>query len=351
MTFFSETKKKLTEFITSYLDSKLVDFTEVNRWGPDVLGKIRPFIQTGKMLRGGLVILGYRLCGKTATDRVLPAAAAVEFIQTALLIHDDIIDQDSLRRGGPAVHAQYSAQALENNLEHPEHFGAGMGICVGDIGFFLAFELLAAMPASLSKKQEVWELWARELSFVGLGQMQDFFLGVAAPAASEEDILALYRFKTARYSFTAPLVSGAVLGGGKATTLEALERIGESLGLLFQLRDDELGLFGNQDDLGKPVGSDIRENKKTLFHTFVFQKAEPNDRRRLERLFGNRNLNEAQVGEVQGLLEKYRVREEVRARMDSLIHSASEHLQGLEAPAREKRVLRELLQYVGERDR
>jgi geranylgeranyl diphosphate synthase type I len=351
MTFFSETKKQVSAFIESYLDRKRVEFRRVNRWGPDVLNKIRPFVRTGKMLRGGLVVLGYRLCGKRATDRILPAAAAVEFIQTALLIHDDIIDQDTLRRGGPAVHVQYSSQAQGENVGDPEHFGAGMGICAGDIGFFLAFELLAALPISTSKKQAVLELWARELSFVGLGQMQDFALGVASSAASEKDILDLYRFKTARYSFSVPLMSGAVLGGGSPTLLESLETLGESLGLLFQLRDDELGLFGNQDELGKPVGSDIRENKKTLFHTYLLRKADTDDRRRLERLFGNRDLNETQVREVRDLLEKYRIREEVRSRMDRLMRRASTELQDLEATSRAKRVLRELLSYVGERSR
>ncbi len=351
MTFFIQSKKQVIPFIESYLDAKQKEFRRVNRWGADIVTKMRPFMRTGKMLRSGLVILGYRLSGKTSTTRILPAAAAVEFIQTALLIHDDIIDQDKLRRGGPALHAQYITQASGEGTKDPEHFGTGMGICVGDIGFFLAFELLSGMPVSPRRKQAVLELWARELSFVGLGQMQDFYLGVTQAAASEKDILSLYRFKTARYSFSIPLLSGAVLGGGESRLLQTLERCGESLGLIFQLRDDELSLYGNQDELGKPVGSDIRENKKTLFHTYLFQKAEPRDRRRLQRIFGNRSLTGGQVREVLDLIERYKIRDAVRARMDRLSRRTARLIQALEAAPEGKQVLMDLLKYVGERVR
>jgi geranylgeranyl diphosphate synthase type I len=347
MIFFDRNKKKVIAFIETYLEAKRNEFDEVNRWGEDVVTKFGPYIQTGKMLRSGLVTLGYRISGRQRTAQVLPAAAAVEFIQAALLIHDDIIDRDTLRRGLPAVHSQYAAQG--EHTADPNHFGAGMGICVGDIGFFLAFELLSGMGAPQKRKQAVLNLWARELSFVGLGQMQDFYLGVTKAEASEEDILALYRFKTARYSFSVPLLTGGLLGGGKPPVLSTLELCGDSLGLLFQLRDDELGLFGDEKELGKPVGSDIRENKKTLFHLYLFQKAEPNDRRRLERMFGNQALTGEQVEEVRALLMKYGVQDLVRSRMERLSRETARQIERLETAPQHRQVLSELLQYIEER--
>lgn len=347
MTFFDRNKEKVIAFIETYLEAKRKEFAAVNRWGEDVVTKFGPYIQTGKMLRSGLVALGYRISGRRRTSRVLPAAAAVEFIQAALLIHDDIIDRDTLRRGLPAVHAQYAAQG--NHIQDPDHFGAGMGICVGDIGFFLAFELLSGMGGSQKSKQAVLNLWARELSFVGLGQMQDFYLGVTEAAAEEEDILSLYRFKTARYSFSVPLLTGAILGGAQPSVLSSLESCGDSLGLLFQLRDDELGLFGDEKELGKPVGSDIRENKKTLFHLYLFQRAEPGDRRRLERMFGNPALTKDQVEEVRALVMKYKVRDLVHGRMDRLSRETARWIEDLETEPEHRQVLRDLLRYIEER--
>ncbi len=349
MNFFEQNKKQVSSFLDNYLQAKKNEFSCVNRWGADTIDKILPFIKTGKMLRSGLVSLGYRLNGNNRSSMAIPAAAAAECIQAALLIHDDIIDRDRLRRGLPSVHFQYVKEGEFNKADDPGHFGEGMGICVGDIGFFLAFELLSKMKVRRERKQEVLHLWAKELSYVGLAQMQDLYFGSVSSEISEDEILSLYRYKTARYSFSVPLVSGCILSAGDESLQKKLDDCGESLGLLFQLRDDELGLFGSETEMGKPVGSDIRENKKTLYQYYLFQRADRLDRERLTRIFGQEALTPEEIEAVKNMLEVYQISSSVRDKMWNLSHRARNQIENLDVNLSEKQVLFELLDYILER--
>jgi geranylgeranyl diphosphate synthase type I len=351
MKYFEENKTTVGAFIDAYLTSKKQEFEGINRWGGDVIEKLRPYVKDGKMIRSGLVRLGYRMCGRKRLAPVIPAAAAVEFIQTALLIHDDIIDNDALRRGRPSVHFQYDEQGAAEDVADSRHFGVGMGICVGDIGFFLAFELLSGLKAACVRKHKVVELWARELSRVGLAQMQDLYFGAADVPMTQEDILDLYLYKTARYSFSMPLLTGGHLGGGSGDLLKRLNACGEYLGLLFQLRDDELGLYGSEPELGKPVGSDIRENKKTPFTYFLFREASPRDRRRLKAIFGRENLTKEKIEEVRAMLEAYEINGKVRSLMHELSRRAETGIRELPVPPADRTVLSELLEYIVARQR
>ena len=351
MRYFERSRESLGVFIDDFLDVKGTEFARINAWGSDVLKKLRPFIKTGKMLRGGLVMLGYEMNGKRISRTALRAAAAVEFIQAALLIHDDIIDRDPLRRGTSSVHFQYARQGNQRKVSEPDRYGEGMGICAGDIGFFLAFELFSGMKVECELRNSVTEMWSRELCYVGLAQMQDLHLGFSEAGTSEQDILNLYLYKTARYSFSIPLITGWALGGGSPAMRPGLEMYGEHMGLLFQLKDDELGLLGSASQLGKPVGSDIRENKKTLYRWHLFRKASPEDRKSLHRIFGNPGVDREMVAQVRGMLDRYEIREEVQERVRLLRLPAEKAIAGLELRERHRRILRELLDFNSRRTR
>ncbi len=345
MEYFDRNKESLSGYIDDFLDSKEEGFTGVNSWGGDVVKKLRPFVKNGKMLRGGLVMLGFEMCGRRISRTALRAAAAVEFIQAALLIHDDIIDRDPLRRGTPSVHYQYTRRGQRSGIAEPVRYGEGMGICAGDIGFFLAFELLAGLRARSELRDSLTEMWSRELCYVGLAQMQDLHLGTSSAGASARGILALYRYKTARYSFSLPLLTGWELGGGGSAQRHGLEVYGEHMGLLFQLKDDELGLFGSPSRLGKPVGSDIRENKKTLYRWHLFREVVPQEKRRLNRIFGNPEVDKEMVREVIGLLERYQIREKVQTEIQRLRQPVETAIEGLNIQDRHRRILSELLEF------
>ena len=255
-------------------------------FGADSARRLDEFSARGKMIRGCLVRLGYELGGGRivppgAEQSVARAGAAMELFQSGLLVHDDIMDRDRTRRGAPTLHVSYEDDLARGLYGDPAHNGSSLGICVGDLSYFSAFSILASLAVPGEVARQVCLTAARELALVGVAQMQDVANGAVkrgsinpfrdAPASpNEESILLLYRYKTGRYTFSLPLSIGAALAESSPHAITSLEEAGEALGILFQLKDDELGLFAGQDELGKPVGADIREDKKTLFRQRLF---------------------------------------------------------------------------------
>ena len=208
MDFLFSFKNRVDARLEKFLRRKKQGLSNINHWGSDVIETLLPFVTAGKTIRGSLVVYSYLLFNKTIPDYVLDAAAALELIHSGFLVHDDIMDKDTLRRGMKAIHVQY---------------GEAIGICVGDLLFFLGYELLTPNGIALA---------SREFANVAVAQMQDVSGG--------GDTLATYTYKTARYTFSLPMMAGAILAGADKNTTDLLEKLGEAMGLLFQIRDDEL---------------------------------------------------------------------------------------------------------------
>ena len=289
--------------------------------GEALMGHIFEYASRGKMLRGALVYLGAALFGAPDAKGVAETAAAMEFFQAGLLIHDDIMDRDERRRGGLAIHALYEGEARGASASDPGHLGASLAICAGDVCFFEALRSLSAAAVSGPQATSLLSLSGGELSVVGLAQMVDCRFGDLPREPSEGEILAMYRGKTARYSFSLPLAAGAALAG-RDDAREAIFAIGDLAGLAFQLRDDEIGLFGDTERTGKVVGSDIRENKKTLWRARLLSRAGAEEKRRLLSLYGNPRLEAIDVEHVRHLTVALGVRSEISSWLEELMEGA-----------------------------
>ena len=230
-------KKEIDVFLASFLASKQKEYGRINRWGPDAMEKIRAIVSRGKTIRGSLVLFIHQSLQGRSRD-ALRVAAAFELVQTALVIHDDIMDHDEARRGLPALHIQYKSEAL--------------AMCVGDILFFLAHELLSNTDVQVVTDQVFQE--------VCIAQMED----VAKSAKTKKDVLSLYTYKTARYTFSLPLMAGARLARADKKTIAVLEKLGEAMGILFQIRDDELDKETSGLELEKPR---YQKNAMKLIHS------------------------------------------------------------------------------------
>jgi geranylgeranyl diphosphate synthase type I len=278
--------------------------------------RIAEFCGRGKMIRGCLVFLGAEIAGAGNGADLPLVAAAMELFQAGLLAHDDIMDRDELRRGSPTIHARYAAEA-EARAEafgrvggfppgEARHLGEALAICLGDLCYFAAFETLSRALAGNSSLGEIVGLCGSVLGEVAVAQMTDVAWGAGSDEVPEEKILEMYRGKTAHYSFSLPLAVGALaaVGGPAGGTENSADRgaapgaaareslvrrlyeFGERLGLLFQIRDDELGLFGSAESIGKVAGSDLREGKKTLFRSRLLSAAPVSEQERLRAFFG-----------------------------------------------------------------
>jgi geranylgeranyl diphosphate synthase, type I len=309
---YSERIKK--QYIT-FLTEKNEYFKNINKWGNDITGRLEQFSRNGKMIRGSVVLFTQEMFGKKADINAIKVAVAIELFHAGLLIHDDIIDSDELRRGEISVHYQYVKEALAEKMADPKQFGLSMGICVGDISFFIGFELLSSLTVDSVFKDRIMRLFFSEFTAVGLGQMQDIYFGQSEAEPAEEDIFKLYLYKTARYTFSLPFMLGGMLAGISDEELSKLEKLGEYLGLIFQLKDDELGLFGNKNDFGKPIGSDIEENKKTLYHLLLFKNSSGPEQEHIRSIFGSSNISDESLNYVYELIKKYKIKDIIDSRI------------------------------------
>ncbi|MEI6385528.1 MAG: polyprenyl synthetase family protein [Spirochaetota bacterium] len=296
--------------------------------GTELMARLAEYAGRGKMLRGALVYLGAELCTDGDAPSASGIAVAMELFQAGLLVHDDIMDRDELRRGKAAIHASYRDEAASKGAFDAPHLGESLGICAGDICYFEGFGALARSVAGLPLGPGILELCSGELTLVALAQMADCRFGGLPEEPDEEAILAVYRGKTARYSFSLPIACGAMLAGDEATA-KGLFAVGELAGLVFQLRDDEIGLFGDPAVTGKGAYSDLRENKKTLMRARLFARADAATRLRLSSIYGSPEAGEAEAAWVRGLVEGLGIAGELRREREELGVQARASVEGI----------------------
>ncbi len=336
----------IRETMETFINLKEKTVSPEIQWGSDFVRRLRSFATGGKMLRGGLVCYSYQLFSKKKPSAAaIKAAAALEFAHAALLIHDDLMDHDDIRRGQPAIHYQYRMLATKQKLKNATEFSQAMTICAGDMTLVFAFELLTAAAA---KAPEISALFARELMAVCAGQMQDIHLS-STPTPFKRAIYTTMEAKTASYSVALPLEMGALLAGENPKTRTVLHKLGMTAGTIFQIRDDELGVLGDSIALGKPVGADIKENKKTLIQYYLFKKASDIECRRLKTIFGNPKASEKDIQYVRKLIDQHAICTLIDREISHLQQRAHDCIDKLPVDTKAKLELRALAEFCAKR--
>lgn len=339
-------RQAIIDYLSEFLVQQRVSLANVNRWADDVLGRLEVFAGQGKALRGCLVAAAAEMYGRERDESVLAVASSIELLHASLLVHDDIMDNDRLRRGQPTLLAQYEQLGADQQAKNTDAYGRALATCFGDLGFFLAWQLFSR---SGTEAVPLTSLFSREMAIVGLAQMADVAGGLTPIELDSADIEAIYIHKTARYTFSLPLMCGAMLAGQSDETLRHLERLGEYLGLMFQLKDDELGLFGDSRQTGKPVGSDISENKKTLLRLWLFERSSDEQRTALRTIFGSSHLDDKSLDMVRTLIDTLGVRQQMEDTMAEWAESALIIVDQLAVGSHDKEWLRQLVVYNGRR--
>ena len=333
--YFTETRQYLTEMIHGVFTEEAGKAAPMAGTSSEIFLQLERYACSGKMLRGILGRLGADLFTWNNSMAEMSSGqarlgTALELFQAGLLAHDDIMDQDDQRRGKPTLHKAFESaerelsargklpdfpNSIRTSGRKPDfrRLGESQGICAGDIFFFEAWKLLTATEqgdaSSLSAR------FSRELVDVCLAQMADVRFGSLDSFPSLEEVLEVYAYKTARYTITLPLCAGAVLAG-RPDAVPALEAIGAPMGMAFQLRDDYLGLFGDEMELGKPIGSDLREGKKTPLMISLVPRLSQAEKASFLDIFGKEGLDENGIEDIRGLVMKYGVDAEIRALID-----------------------------------
>ncbi len=348
--YLADSKTLIIARFDSYLEEMRTDFSRINRWGPDALSRLRDYIAGGKMIRGGLIRFTHDMFSGAAGSEALSAGVAMELFQAAFLIHDDIMDRDETRRGKPSIHTQYARLAASEGIENPSHLGEALGICAGDLAIFMAFEILGRLVLPEHIKNRLLFRFCREFSYVGLAQMDDVYLGAGDRSSSREAILSLYTFKTGRYTFSLPFAAGLILAGQDEAAERTFMDLGEKMGVLFQIKDDELGIWSDEGELGKPVGSDLSENKKTLFRELLYARVSESERAKLDGIYGSEEVSSEDLSCVRDLLEKHGIRKEMDFFAAELSEQAEALIRGLPGVLESwKSRLLDLLVFIRER--
>ena len=364
--------KNLTEFFLSYKEElKVIDkgmnkinnsFIDKNDNAvvKDLLDKFIYMNSGGKYIRAFLISLGYHIASKTEDDYYIPLATAYETFQTSILVHDDIIDKANMRRGKKTIPTQY-IDKFNKYDKQDEDFDTikvetanSMAICAGDIGFFLTTKIIVDNYAKNDNLDKILSLYNDVLINTGKGEVIDVLLPFVDKYSSkykvkESDVYDIYRLKTAWYTIIGPFSLGLLLGGMNSKTLNNIRKVFEPIGIAFQIKDDILGIYANEKNLGKN-NSDIKENKQTILYSYVINKTDYKED--LLKYYGKSELSAEDINKVKEIFEKSGALEYATKKMDSLFEEGRNQLKNnRKIPTYYKEVLSGLITYLELRDK
>jgi geranylgeranyl diphosphate synthase, type I len=310
----------------------------------------------GKKIRAGLVKLGYDACHgehsppSAVPDGVQRAAGCVEVLHNAFLIHDDIVDNSDLRRNVPTVHRRF-ADASRERFPTPAAalaYGNAIALNFGDKGQALAQELLLSSGFPEGVLLKAVTLLSQVTIDTVTGQLLDVG-DVRLSELGEGPVLLIHEYKTAHYTVMLPMLMGAILAAAPDEALASIRNYSVPIGIAFQIQDDILGLFGDEQLLGKPVDSDLKEGKKTLLFVHAYASAAPADRALLERAHGNPHAGPEDLQAVRRIVRETGALARSEAIAKNFVDEGKRYIPGVTASAHWRRILGGLADYFIQR--
>jgi geranylgeranyl diphosphate synthase type I len=322
----SDNAAKIDEFINSTLTPRK----------PEVLYDASRYLilAGGKRLRPFLTIKSCEAVGGNP-EYVIPFASGLEILHNFTLIHDDILDNDPIRRGSPSVHTK---------------FGVPIAICAGDLLFAKVYEAMSVYAPSEVKNKQVRkciEIATKATIEICEGQVLDVSFA-DTERVTEEDYIFMVSGKTGAL-FRACAEIGATVGGGKKVQVKALGKFAYNAGIAFQIVDDILGLTADEKTLGKPTGSDIREGKKTLMIIHTLSKIPKKDFKIIRSALGNHRASRDEIKEAIALIKELGSIDYASKKADKYISISKKQLKKL-PDTNAKKDLNELIDYFTQRN-
>ncbi|MBS3801542.1 MAG: polyprenyl synthetase family protein [Candidatus Thermoplasmatota archaeon] len=286
----------------------------------------------GKRLRPVLSMLACEAVSGNH-QQVMPFALAVEIIHNFTLVHDDIMDKSSLRRGMTTVHIEY---------------GEPTAIIAGDLLFAKAFEALGQYPEKIQSFRRLYTHLTQSVVEVCEGQQLDMNFEKRF-IVRESEYLAMIKMKTSAL-FRISCEGGVLIGGADERVQKALREYGTSLGLAFQIRDDYLDMSSDSETLGKDIGNDIRNGKKTIIAVHSLTHAKDDDRKVLTDIFGKATATADDVDKVYNVFDHVGSIKYAKKKAEEYSRLAKKSLDVLEDSA-SKQVLLALADYAVNREK
>lgn len=343
----------LLEFIIYYMDAKkkidkqMIKFNKEikeddNKVINDALNKFKYANKDGKCIRGTLIKLGYNL--HKNNDYYLNLASAYEAFETAILIHDDIIDNSDLRRGKPTIHKIYQN---DFSAYKKDNTPTSLALCIGDISFFIIYEHILKHYKKDKNIKKLLSYYNNILIDTVKGEILDVYLPFIEKndkhhTLFENDIMKIYKLKTSAYSVVGPFVLGMILSNSKESEIKEFESILEPIGISFQIKDDILGIFG--ENIGKSLVSDIEEFKQTILYSYI-KIYKPEYLNALLDYYGTKT-NTARVNEVKNIFIKSGALKYAEDKMNELFDISKERINKLNIKQDIKNILQGLIIFL-----
>ena len=296
----------ITEQLRRYLHERRAETAYIGGDYGALIAALEDFVLGGgKRLRPAFAYWGWRAVVTGDPDpEVLLLFSALELLHACALVHDDVIDDSSTRRGRPTTHVRFAALHRDRHWRgSPERFGISAAILLGDLALAWADDMVFRAELAPDARRRVQRVWAEIRTEVLGGQ----YLDIVAEASAAESIASAMNvdtFKTACYTVSRPLQLGAAAAADRPDVHDVFGRFGTDLGVAFQLRDDVLGVFGDPAVTGKPSGDDLRSGKRTVLLAEAVELADKSDplAANLLRNSIGAELTDEQVDELRGVI-------------------------------------------------
>lgn len=297
----------------------------------------------GKRIRPYLTMIG----NGAYDERVLPVAVAQELIHIAMLMHDDIIDHDTLRHGEKNMTGLYiDTYGPHAGQSRALHYANSAAMLAGDALISEAYRLIDGSKFDSATKQKLTDQLGVSVFEVIGGELLDVEAGFIT--GTPHNPLTIYRYKTSSYSFIGPLLSGAYCSGANAETLATLERFATNIGIAFQIQDDLLGVFGNEEVTGKSTLADLIEGKQTLLVLYHKEHMTPVQAERFA-WFGNAQAATAQLEAIKRDMTTSGARQKTTDHADRYFAAAKDDLRQLPADDRTAELIKLIDKLEGRR--
>ncbi|MFF8293121.1 polyprenyl synthetase family protein [Streptomyces sp. NPDC016309] len=328
-------KARVDEVLHRFVAEEAGRFADVDPALDVVAGQLEAAVADGKRLRAAFCYWGWLAAGQPDADALVRAAASMELVHAAAVVHDDLIDDSPLRRGRPTAHV-----ALRDALRGRRGAGAAgrsLAMLVGDLLMALAGHLFttSGLPAAyLARARPWWTVMARELI---AGECLEILRTGDGPDLGTS--LKVIRYKTAKYTVEQPLLIGGALAGAGGRLRDGYRAYGLPLGEAFQLRDDLLGLFGDPRRTGKADTDDVRGHRPTALLAEAWRLAGPDDRELLTARLGRGDPGREGLDAVREVMRRLRAPDRIEAMIGERVQEALDALHRLALPARAEAAL------------
>lgn len=356
------TNQDLEDFFTSYRQRS----EAIDPWAVVVVDRLAEYcLRPGKRIRALLVAIGAALSQDKSLDQVLhdpvvrQAMVIVELKHARLLIVDDVGDRDDQRRGEPAFHKKWELDLQTEPLYQKfsssflRHIARSYTEVAGAQLDAMATWLLMDPVFTDEQRRVLLEIMQEHIydkTTTGWYVIFDQNYENLTNDTSEERLLKGLELVSGEYTFVGPLRMGMALGSKLDDLDQHIRAYGQAAGIVFQIKDDILGTFGDPDQTGKPVGNDLREGKKTLLVQHAFQNANSPEKKTLAQLVGKNDITESEIKKLQAIIKTNGGLDYARKRAQDFANQAIKAAKQL-PPSQEQALLVQIIDYIQSRNK